>query len=73
MIWVRDSLDELAWHYMEGTHLVGTIRNMPSSGRWMATTNKRYLGTYAIFENAQKAVEAKRRVENRSGPRGIIT
>jgi hypothetical protein len=64
MIWVPDTQNEDSWHYMEGPRIAGTIHKMPN-GKWMATTNKRYLGQYSNYENAQKAVEAKRAAETK--------
>ena len=67
MIWIPDTQDKNAQHFTDEGVVHGTVRYMPKTQKYMATTNHLYLGQYLTLLNAQKAVEAKHDVEVKVG------
>lgn len=63
MIWIPCTHDENVHLYTENSVVEGTVRYMPKSQTYLATTNKQYLGQYKSLKNAQLAVETKRAKE----------
>lgn len=59
MIWVPATEDENAQLLTIEGVVHGVVRFMPKVPRYIASTNKLYLGGYKTLKNAQTAVEAK--------------
>jgi hypothetical protein len=63
MIWIPATEDDKAMLYTEEGVVLGVVRQM-GDGRYIATTNRHYLGWFKLLKNAQKAVETKHNAEN---------
>lgn len=63
MIWVKAEQDYDLLNFVEDTKVVGCVRYMKGSKRFMASTQEHYLGQYKTLKNAQLAVETKRNTE----------
>lgn len=72
MIWVPNNTDKHTQHLTENGVLTGTVRFMENNKKWMASTQKHYLGQYMSLKNAQTAVETKRNAECKTGGTIII-
>lgn len=62
-MWVPSTTDKHTYLWTEGGVVMGTVRMMANNKKFLATTNRNYLGQYQSLRNAQQAVEVKRGAE----------
>lgn len=72
MLWVTATQDPNSMVLQDDDKTIGIVQYMPGTGRYMASTQRLYLGTYKTLQNAQKAVETKCKVEMKGSGRIIV-
>lgn len=72
MLWNTQTQDPNVMTLEDETGTIGVVHFNKSTGRYMASTQKTYLGTYSTLQIAQKAVETKANVEMKGSGRIIV-
>jgi hypothetical protein len=63
MLWNTQTLDPNVMTLVDDTGTLGVVSYNPQTQRYLASTQKTYLGTFSTLAIAQKAVETKCKVE----------
>jgi hypothetical protein len=76
MLWNTQTLDPDVMQLVDGDgdskRVLGIVHYQRSSGRYMASTQHKYLGTYPTLKFAQKAVEVQHGVELKGSGKIIV-